>query len=60
MVKRLDWEKSRFAGKPKLGVKDEAENVGRDQAARWLERREAWLATQQKLKHSRNRRRRAR
>jgi hypothetical protein len=46
MSKRMRWERLRHERRPKLKIKDEIEGMAGDFAARWLDRREAWLEKQ--------------
>jgi hypothetical protein len=49
MAKRLDWEKRKFDGVPKLSIKDEAEFRQGDAAARWLAKAEECEARRKRL-----------
>ena len=40
MTGRLDWRKARFAGKPKMSIRDEQDHLDKGFTARWLEKAE--------------------
>jgi hypothetical protein len=46
---KLEWEKRKFDGVPKLSIKDEAEFRQGDAAARWLEKAEEWEVRRKRI-----------